>query len=516
MSAGLVSLTAWLLGATVQAPAPAAALPAAMKESDVAVWEAKATAQVVAEFKAAKLAVPMRDPAASLAARSLAQRILDGSLKSSDLAQATPQALSEQGGWDPALRTLLLSGTSVDTLVNFVKGQASLTEEPADVMGLGLASNASKSVMLVLVGKRYADLQAFPRKVPVGGSGRLQVQLWPGLEKPTLVVTAPDGKAATQEAVHVARGELTADLRFAQQGRYTVEVMARSAEGPRVAALFQVVAGVEAPAVVVEDPEEPADPMSKVLAVLDHINKLRAKAKVPPLEHDLSLDLVALDHSEDMARNHYFAHVSPTQGDLHQRLNGRYGYLRAGENLGEAGGALAAERAIEASPAHRENLLDPGFTHVGLALYPNLHSGGSVTLLLTEIFASPTEKLADPGSAIYAALNGQRTRAKQPPLGRDPDLDKLAARQLAVALQAGTPPKSMRSLEDAVLENTDVEGVAADFVIGAVPTDLVKSKNLSNRSFNRVGVAAQAFSSPQYGTDRLWMCVVYAQVSGTR
>jgi uncharacterized protein YkwD len=245
--------------------------------------------------------------------------------------------------------------------------------------------------------------------------------------------------------------------------------------------------------------------------VLARINKVRARAHLPALEHDHALDLIALDHVEDMATHHFFAHVSPTRGDLHQRLTGRYGYSHAGENLGEAPGALAAARAIEASPAHRENLLDPAFTHVGLALFPNSHPGGATTLLLVEVFATPTERLADPSAAVLGALNASRKARHLSNLLREQDLDQVAARHLQRMLRSDDP-KAGGSVENDALERTDLETVAVDIFVANAPEDATRSQNLTSPDFNRVGIAAQVHSSPRFGPDHLWICVLYGQV----
>jgi uncharacterized protein YkwD len=494
-------------------PTETASAPATSTTTDLSVLEARAADQVLATFKAAHLSPPTRDPSLSLAARALAAEVLSGKMSANTLAPAVAPAVSAQGGWDPSPRTLLLGGATPELLISYVKDQAGLTEDKSDVFGVGFAVSAKKSVLLVMTARRYAELSPFPRKLPKGGHAPMEVKLRSPLRTPTLVVTGPDGSAHTNSDVQVDGPKLTAQLTFPMDGRYAVEILGRSTEGPRVAALFDVDVGASTAPVATtdDDPPEPKDPISKVEAVFARINRLRMQEHVQPLVHDHDLDVMALDHAEDMAKNHFFAHVSPTRGDLRHRLEGRYSYVRAGENLGEASGALAAERAIEASPAHRENLLDATFTHVGLALFPNEHVSGTTTLLLVEIFAQPTEALPDPADAILTALNAQRGKQKLGSLKRDEDLDAVAARHLARMLQADAPIGT-HELEEEALERTDLEKVAVDVFVGSQPEDAIRSQNLGSKDFNRVGIAALLHSSPKYGTNRLWICVLYGQI----
>jgi hypothetical protein len=423
---------------------------------DVAALEARAAEAVQGAFTAAKLPVPARDPALSLAARDISKLMATGSLSAAGLAEAVPAAISRAGGWDPAPRSVVLGGSSADGIVQYLRAQQSLTEDRADVFGVGISVQTGKLTLLVVTARRYATVSTFPRTLPVGGQAELAVTLRAPLRNPQLVVTAPDGRAETNSAAVAAGETLTAGLTFPAAGRYTIEVMGRGPEGPKVAALFGVTVGPVGKAMASDDGPEPKDPIAKIDAVLAHINRVRARAKAGPLVHDHNLDVLALEQAEDMATHHFFAHVSPTRGDLHQRLTGRYAYVRAGENLGEADGALAAERAIEGSPAHLENTLDPRFTHVGLALFPNRHPGGDDEIAGEHVgnggvglrLAQPEGQLR--GEAPEVGERVEARSAEQGPVPHQPRLrgrDQLhwlgrrchdAPSQLPPALQAST------------------------------------------------------------------------------
>ena len=110
-------------------------------------------------------------------------------------------------------------------------------------------------------------------------------------------------------------------------------------------------------------------------ALFDDTNRRRAGAGLPPLRANGQLVGIARLRSHDMADNNYFAHVSPVTGDNAFTLMDKYGvpYGWAGENLAknnypdrECVGA--ADLALWNSPPHRENILNPNYTDMGIAL----------------------------------------------------------------------------------------------------------------------------------------------------
>ena len=114
-------------------------------------------------------------------------------------------------------------------------------------------------------------------------------------------------------------------------------------------------------------PEEVAasDIEQQVLALT---NEERAKAGLKPLQLDDQLMASARAKSLDMAKNHYFSHTSPTYGSPFDQMK-QYGvtYRAAAENI--AKGQRSAKEVVQAwmdSPGHRQNILTPNFTHIGI------------------------------------------------------------------------------------------------------------------------------------------------------
>ena len=113
------------------------------------------------------------------------------------------------------------------------------------------------------------------------------------------------------------------------------------------------------------------------------VNSARAKENLAPLKLNSALSNVAQAKSEDMQKNNYFDHTSPTYGSPFDMMK-KFGisYLSAGENI--AKGQKTAEAVVNAwlnSEGHRANILNKNFTDMGLGY---LNTGG--TTYWTQIF----------------------------------------------------------------------------------------------------------------------------------
>lgn len=120
--------------------------------------------------------------------------------------------------------------------------------------------------------------------------------------------------------------------------------------------------------------------------LFDLVNQERVARGLRPLQLDPRLVPVARGHAEEMFRLKYFGHVSPVTGTPFDRL-GRAGirYLRAGENLAYAQSVAVAHRGLMESPGHRENILRPEFTHLGVGVI----SAGLYGRMFVQLFLTP-------------------------------------------------------------------------------------------------------------------------------
>ncbi|PIC80846.1 hypothetical protein CSV75_03420 [Sporosarcina sp. P18a] len=110
-------------------------------------------------------------------------------------------------------------------------------------------------------------------------------------------------------------------------------------------------------------------------AVLDLTNAERTKAGLKPLQIDAALQKSAKQKSADMATNNYFSHTSPTYGSpFDQMKQNGVTYRSAAENI--AMGQRSAQDVVTAwmnSAGHRQNILTPSFTHIGIGYDANGH-----------------------------------------------------------------------------------------------------------------------------------------------
>ena len=102
--------------------------------------------------------------------------------------------------------------------------------------------------------------------------------------------------------------------------------------------------------------------------VIALMNVEREKYGMAALSEQSQITLAARQHSEDMACNGFFDHVSPTTNTIIERAEAvGYEYILIGENI--AAGYLMPEEVVQAwmdSESHRENILNPEYTQVGV------------------------------------------------------------------------------------------------------------------------------------------------------
>jgi len=102
--------------------------------------------------------------------------------------------------------------------------------------------------------------------------------------------------------------------------------------------------------------------------VIRLINQERGKEGLAPLVEQSQLTQAARLHSQDMACNQFFSHVSPTAGDVIARVTAQgYSYSAIGENI--AAGQADPSGVVQAwmnSTGHRANIMNATYTQVGV------------------------------------------------------------------------------------------------------------------------------------------------------
>lgn len=152
-------------------------------------------------------------------------------------------------------------------------------------------------------------------------------------------------------------------------------------------------------------------------AVLERINEVREARDLPAVALEVRLGTAAQSHARDMASTGRLEHTGDAGETLEDRLRGSgYAYVQAAENI--AAGQPSPAALIDdwlASPGHRENLLDPNVSEIGLgyAFRPGDAYGHYWALILAVPAQSAAEAAGTPGVAdgLLAEVNRvRRTR----------------------------------------------------------------------------------------------------------
>ncbi|WP_420829891.1 CAP domain-containing protein [Bacillus ectoiniformans] len=114
--------------------------------------------------------------------------------------------------------------------------------------------------------------------------------------------------------------------------------------------------------------------------ILDITNMIRKRFDLSSLQEEINAAEVAKLHSREMHDKQYFAHESPSKGNLGDRLDSaNINYRSAGENI--AANYVDAPAAVEGwlnSEGHRETLLGD-FTHLGVGVYKKYYTQNFIT-----------------------------------------------------------------------------------------------------------------------------------------
>lgn len=117
------------------------------------------------------------------------------------------------------------------------------------------------------------------------------------------------------------------------------------------------------------DVEPAQDLSSQEQKMINLVNSERKKNGLTPYKVDSELTRVARIKAQDMVKNNYFSHYSPTYGSPFEMMD-HFGieYVRAGENIAGNQSVEGAHRSLMNSSGHRQNILNPNFTHIGIGI----------------------------------------------------------------------------------------------------------------------------------------------------
>ncbi|HTK39688.1 MAG TPA: CAP domain-containing protein [Patescibacteria group bacterium] len=133
-----------------------------------------------------------------------------------------------------------------------------------------------------------------------------------------------------------------------------------------------------------------AEPTITPASLLRDVNTVRAEHNAPSLGYNTKLAAAALAKGQNMFRDQYWAHNSPSGITPWKWVQDQqYAYAYAGENLAKNfPSAQATVDAWMASPAHRENMLHDYYRDAGFAVVDGMMKGKPTTIVVA-LFATP-------------------------------------------------------------------------------------------------------------------------------
>ena len=139
---------------------------------------------------------------------------------------------------------------------------------------------------------------------------------------------------------------------------------------------------------------------TSISGLLQDTNQAREKENLPQLKLNKKLDQAAYAKAQDMLKNNYWAHVSPSGVQPWSWLDkANYNYDKAGENLAKNYPTSdATVKAWLASPTHRANVLNKNYSDVGFAVVDGKLQGQDTSLVVA-YYAEPES------SAVLASTN---------------------------------------------------------------------------------------------------------------
>lgn len=305
--------------------------------------------------------------------------------------------LAHYGLVEPEPNLILINGgdgAEASAVADLRRQMASISAAAAwRRFGIGVRRGTGQWTVVLAFHEHHLDLQPIPRQIASGGQAPVAGRVEATFHSPEVLVASPKG-AVRKLAVSVQQDRFAARLDCDMgDGVYQLEVSAEDVRGPTVLANFPVYCGIEPPPTfVVRNTSglRVTDPDLVEQQALDLLDRDRAANGLPALARDPRLEQIARRYSREMAKVGDVAHFSRVSGNAVNRIRAA-GILPMprviAENVGRDYNAADAERGFMASPGHRDNILNPALTHVGVGVAIGRQEDGLVALFFTQLFA---------------------------------------------------------------------------------------------------------------------------------
>ncbi len=149
--------------------------------------------------------------------------------------------------------------------------------------------------------------------------------------------------------------------------------------------------------------------------VLKWTNYERELREINLLLESSKLNIIAEIKLNDMINRQYFDHFSPDGKEINYLAElENYEYLRIGENL--AMGKFENDKSLVLewmdSPGHRENIIDPGYKEIGIAVKKDFFENKE-TWIGVQVFALPLSACPKPDSYLINKINQKKETSEK-------------------------------------------------------------------------------------------------------
>lgn len=172
-------------------------------------------------------------------------------------------------------------------------------------------------------------------------------------------------------------------------------------------------------------------------ALINCVNRERESLGLTILSENSKLIDAAYLKAKDIIEKDYFAHYSPEGiSPWHWFILAGYNYNFAGENL--AIGFLDSEEVHQAwlnSPSHKENILNPNYSEIGIAVLKGDFQGKETTVVV-QLFGKPQIRVAEAKAAKVEEISTPKEITQE---------EKIATETTPVASETPIPPREVLS-----------------------------------------------------------------------
>ena len=203
--------------------------------------------------------------------------------------------------------------------------------------------------------------------------------------------------------------------------------------------------------------------------IVELTNDERADNNLPALKRNSVLDEAAKMKAQDMAKNEYFAHYSPTGvSPWHWFAEANYNFIHAGENL--AIHFTDSSDVVDAwmeSPTHRANIVNANYKEIGVGTAEGTYQGFK-TVYVVQLFGAPA---ATP--AVAAAVAPEPAKPAPVVVAVAPKPVAVTKNEPEPVADEDTEPVDVASEAVAITENVEIiaaEPVPTTILSEVVPT----------------------------------------------